>query len=121
MKTNSPAMLIMTIRPGTVTTRITITMLTIGRSLKEGMPDILTVVVLTMAGFARPIMVAALPNLVMGDVVSSIAGTLTVDLGIAELPVVDLTGAGSLVAAGLLVAPGSPTTVDMAVTPGLPV
>jgi hypothetical protein len=57
-----------------VTTGITITMRTIGRSLKEGMPDILTVVGLTMVAFSAGMVDAVGPRRYMGGVVLSIAG-----------------------------------------------
>jgi hypothetical protein len=74
VKLISRDMLITTIRSGMVTTGITITMRITGRSLKEGMPDILTAVVLTMVAFARVIMVAVGPRLVTGGVPMPIAG-----------------------------------------------
>lgn len=65
---------IMTTRPGMGTIGITITMLTIGPFLKEGMPDILAVVVLTMGAFvARMVDVVGLRPY-MGGVDLRVAG-----------------------------------------------
>ena len=69
VKLISPDLPIMIIRPGMVTTGITITMRITGRSLKEGMPDIFTAAGLTMLAFVARMVDAVGPRRFMGAVV----------------------------------------------------